>query len=1154
MNHAVRNCSSSELGRLEIVRRGLLFALVWAAAAVVPLAARAADEPPVKPAQPTPVLVHNASALIDAAPADAGKTPPATSATWEKLIYVPYRALKSVLQDPKAAAIVPLDEYLRWLQSNRGQAARLPIAAVLTEAHYNAKVDKDVVRIHGVLTIQSLEKHWSGATVAFGEAAIGKITSEKDRVLVRGLGRGLYALLVPDEGTYRVELELTTAVRTSPEGRSFDFDCPTVGISTFDLTVAEPDQAIELVPRPVIESADSPQGQTRIKANLASTPHLVARWHSRTSTRPDSELLMAVDNVLAVMIGDGVIHSDATLTYKILKGETNRLKLAVPVDDRILDVSSPQGGVRAWKAAKEANRQLVTVDLLSAVSKEVIVEVHTERPLPADGFDVAGVDDQGKVLGIHAVDVLHESGRLIVDHREGTDVSTLSEKGVVQIEATDVPQASRGPNALFYKFYSPAFRLRVEARAVEPQIVCTQRAQFVLREDELRMSSLLNYEVTRTGIFELDLKVPDGLSIDAVESPALRTYRVDAASHKLIVSLNEKQQGSIALTVTGHREMPAAGDVDLPLLEPLGTFREMGLIGAFAPEGIELVADDSKLAGAHPEPPGSLTPPTDTRPAGSWSYRHRPVTIHVRAVRKPTRLTARVETTINARQDSATLTARVIFQVENAAVDTFRIAVPQAAADRVQIQSENGEAGVKQQIRDEKAADGFVGFTITLQKKVAGSQPFLVKYDLKPSAASDAAAKTGEHAAAAKAEFVAPLPQAQGLKNADNTDRVPLARVDGEVSVTKDASLSAAATATGGDVEPIDVRELTHLDHNGYLAFRYERQPVEVRLSLVKYGVQPVMETVVSRALFEVVIARDATALYRCRYLLKSSQRQRLALELPADAQPLGVFLDGRTLSLETDPAAPHSDQWKSFFVNVVRPTSSDEPMHLAVQFRRPISPTPFESLAGGTLALYFPRLGGSDEHVAVQQTRTAIWIPKDFSFVQTPIGFLPESQTLQVLGRFDLTSIGPTPSDLDTWIGGSRGALFEFPLEGDSHVYNRVGPAESIQLTWARMPLATIVVSLAIVIMGWLLRRCRWETLATLVLIAVLAAALGALVDRELVWHAILAARFGLMALAAIWIIEAFRRASIRRPVTPTSTPTSTPPAAAPAVGGGNV
>jgi hypothetical protein len=284
---------------------------------------------------------------------------------------------------------------------------------------------------------------------------------------------------------------------------------------------------------------------------------------------------------------------------------------------------------------------------------------------------------------------------------------------------------------------------------------------------------------------------------------------------------------------------------------------------------------------------------------------------------------------------------------------------------------------------------------------------------------------------------------------------------------------------------------------------------------------------------------------------MKSSQRQRLALELPADAQPLGVFLDGRNIALETDPAAARSDEWKSYFVNVVRKTSSDEPMHLALQFRRPISPAPFESLAGGNLLLYFPRLGGSaNDHVALQQMRTSVWIPKDFSIVETPVGYLPESHTQQLLGRLDLTSVGPTPTELDQWIQSSSGALFEFPLEGESHVYSRVGPADSIQLTWARMPLSTIAVSLAIAIIAWLLRKSRWETLATLVLIAVLAAALGALVDRELVWHAILAARFGLMALAAIWIIEAFRRASTRRPAVPTSPP---PVAAAPAAGGGN-
>jgi hypothetical protein len=1130
----------------QAVRKVSLFLVLagWALSSLQSTAALGADEPKGPP-QPKPAAQAN---------------PTASGESWEKLIYIPYRALKSVLQDPQAAAIVPLDEYLRWLRSNH-PTPRLPIAAVLTEAHYEAKVEKDIVRIHAVLTVQSLEKHWSGATVAFGDAAIGKITSEKDRVLIRGLGRGLYALLVPSEGIYKVDLDLSTAVRTSPEGRSFDFDCPSAGISTFDLAIPEPDQAIELVPRPVIESSDTPKGQTRIRANLAATPHIAARWHPRTSTRPDAELITTVESLLAATIGEGVVHTDASLTYKILKGETNRVKVAVPLDDRILDISSPQGGVRAWKAVREANRQVVTVDLLSSVSKEVVVDVHSERPLPADGFDVAGTDDQGHVFGVHAIDVLHESGRLVVAHREGIDVAVLSEKGVVRVDAAEVPVANRTANSLFYKFYSPAFRLRIEARSVEPQVVCTQRSQFVFGEDELRLTSELRYDVTRTGIFAIELKIPEGLAIDSVESANMRTYHVDAAAHKLVVTLNEKQQGTITLTVKAHRDLPRAGEIDLPLLEPVGTFREDGVVAAFAPEGIELVSDDSKLVGAHPESPDGFPPLPAAHVAGGWSYHHRPVTIHVRTVHKPTRLTARVETTINARQDSTTMTAHVIFQVENAAIDTFRIAVPQAAADRVQIQSENAEAAVKQQIRDEKPVDGWVSWTITLQKKVTGAQPFLVKYDLSPEAAAATAqgaktpTKTDSDHGPARADFVVSVPQAQGLKNADNTDQVPLARIDGEISVTKDAALSASATASGGDVEAIDVRELLHLDHNAYLAFRYERQPVQVRLSLVKFGIQPVMETVVSRALFEVVVGRDAMALYRCRYQLKSSQRQRLAIDLPADAQPLGVFLDGRTIALETDPTAAHSDEWKSYFINVVRPTASDAALQLAVQFRRPISPTPFESLTGGLLRLYFPRLGGSaEQRVAVQQMQTAVWIPKDFSVVQTPIGFLPESHTRQLLGRLDLTTVGPDPVELDKWIGGSRGALFEFPVEGDAHVYSRVGPADSIDLKWARMPLVTVIVSLAIAVVAWLLRKSRWETMASLTLAVVLVAVLGSLVDREVVWHALLAARFGLAALFAIWIIEAFRRLTSRKPdpALPGSPP-GTSPVVATAPGAGN-
>jgi hypothetical protein len=305
----------------------------------------------------------------------------------------------------------------------------------------------------------------------------------------------------------------------------------------------------------------------------------------------------------------------------------------------------------------------------------------------------------------------------------------------------------------------------------------------------------------------------------------------------------------------------------------------------------------------------------------------------------------------------------------------------------------------------------------------------------------------------------------------------------------------------------------------------------------VRYGVQEVVETVVSRALVEVVVGRDASALYRCRYRIKSSQRQRLPLDLPSGSSPLGVFLDGKQVSLETNPTAAKAEDWTSYFVNLVRSKASDEPIVLAIQFRRPVSPAPFET-PGGFLMLALPRIGGAGSNrVVVQQLRTAIWVPEKYALVQTPEGFVPESRTRQSVTGLTITAAGPGPGELENWIGDSRAGLFEFPHEGNGYLYSRLGPAESIRVTWWNMPLYSLVISLAIAIIVWLFRRSRWETAATFILTVALIGTLAALIDRELVWHILLAARYGLLALVVMWLIEAFRRRSAQ---TPESTQTS--------------
>ena len=159
----------------------------------------------------------------------------------------------------------------------------------------------------GPLTVQVVEVLWAQVPVSFGDAAVGKIRTvgkaddKTEQALLRGTGQGTYLLLLPTKGTHIVELELVAQVHTSPDGRSFRFNCPTVGITTFEMVVPDADQTIEITPKRVtlpvnvavadiddgVEPAELDVEETRIKSSLGSTATISARWFPRTGLKPD---------------------------------------------------------------------------------------------------------------------------------------------------------------------------------------------------------------------------------------------------------------------------------------------------------------------------------------------------------------------------------------------------------------------------------------------------------------------------------------------------------------------------------------------------------------------------------------------------------------------------------------------------------------------------------------------------------------------------------------------------------------------------------------------------------------------------------------------------------------------------------------------------
>ena len=1044
----------------------------------------------------------------------------------ERLIYMPFKNLKAVFEKPDGSVLVPYADYIKLWEKAFGDGMRKPdhppVSGVITSASYSAKVEKDIAQISATLVVQVLEKGWAEIPVKFGEAAIGKLTSDTGKVLLRGTGNGTYSLLLPTAGEHRISLELTARVRTAPDGKSLELDVPAVGITDFELLVPEADQSMELKPKLTTQPVEVAAKESKIKATIGSTEKISVRWHPRVGTKPDMELLASVTNHTLVTVEDGLIHTDAWLTYEILRGQLEKFKFAVPKGHRILDITS-DAKIKEWKAVDEDNRQVVTVELLSRADGKVQLGVHTERATPVEAFDVAGQDGT-TAFGMHAIDVIRESGQIAVKSGNELTLTVEEQRGLLRVAEGDVDSKIRRPGAVYYNYYNPMLRLKLLSKPVEPRLIVDHASQLVFRDDQLRLRSVLNYTIDRAGVFELKFKLPDDLTIENVICDNMKQFFVSPDKTWLTVSLREKTLGTLPLMVTSIRTLdPTAEKTDqvLPLLEPLGTELENGKVQIYAPEAIEVNTDDEKLVSVQRDPAPQPEVVANARLVSSWLFNRRPIEIPVRTVRKSTRLTAIVGTRANVKQGQVQVTTRLTYIIEYAGIDTFRFLAPEAVADRLQITSTSDGSSLP--IKKSPPVDGWVTCTVVTPRDVLGTQQFEIKYDIVPTAGEGA---NKESAAIEVIQAIDPYDKSDGPQGKRD---IRLSRTIGEMTVLKDRALSVSATASGGDVEPIDVRELQNIAQDGFVAYRYFKQPVKLELASSKYDIQGVIETVVSKALVEMVLDRAGVGIYRCRYVLKSSERQRLRIDLPENVDVLGVFVDRKQTALEK--ADLKGDKgWTSYFISVARTKSSDEPFTLSLVFRHSFNPAPFAE-AGGRLLARLPVIGGDGNvGVAVQQLYTKIWVPPEYSLIGTPTikegNRIQQNFSVQTKTRLRESILGRTSStfgeqNLDEWIGHDTGGIFDFPTEGKWFQFMNLGGSKQIEVGWWHLPFYTWIVSGALVLIALILRNTSWDNKLTLLVLALFASCAYALKDHDLILNGLQVASYGLAALVAIWLIH---------------------------------
>ena len=1081
--------------------------------------------------------------------------------SWDRLIYVPFQELQKVFDNQDSSAVIPYAEYLELMKAylNREADDSSSPDAVITKSQFAGTVEKDVVRITAEFSINVLkEDGWARLPLAFGSAAVGKVTTDDDsKVILRGVDTGRYELLLNGAGEHSVTLELLATVKTSPESRSFALNCPVVGISELTLTVPEADQSIEVSPLQVLLPVDgSNEQQTVVKASLGATGNFEVRWNPKAGLKPVMDLLTSVSNETNVRVEAGLVQSTTAFNYEVLRGELTEVTVLVPADARIIDVVSSNGRIGNWKPeAVGETHQKIRVELLTPATDRFQLTVQTERTPEGNALQLVGKSDDGKLQGVHAKGVVRESGQLKLTSDPSLTTLVKTQTGVKRIDAGAGAKAKIPVQA--WEFSGTTGSLIVEYKPVEPRLLVNQAARVVFDDDELKLTTRLTYTVERAGVFQLNVSYPESLTIDTVRADGMSEFNVDKEAGKLTLSLTQKRMGQINVDITAHQPFDAAAEnleSEIPSITPLNVEREDGRIELFAPRFLDVSTVDENTTGVFAAEPSSTPAIGRAVRTASWKYTQRPFKLAVKTSPRPAQLAASIATEVNIDPKQIVVDSVLRFNIRNAGIDTFRVAVPEALASEVSFKSRNPQYRIQQSNKSDQADDnGWIVWTLVLQDEVTGTVEIDAHWVTSLDDLEDEA--TEQSVQLDPIRILPPYTDEQADKR-----KVTISETRGEVRLLRHESLSISAQSEDASMEKIDVRELQLMPADGYLAFRYFAQPAKATVKIRKHEIHDVVATVVSRAAVEVVTDKQDLATIRARFRVKTSERQRLRIDLPARADLQSPLLNDSRTDLEKATDVEVDEGWEAYYVNISRSENSDEEFLLTIQLTCPITePNTFPyDRQGGKQILRLPALGERGGSTVVQESRVAVWGPKDIAFVGEPTHWsIAGRQVWSVFNPLVCPTAAAEATRLNEWIGSS-GSATDFARQGNVTVYRALGRKPQINIVWWSRPFLVAVISGALLFIGFILRRTTWENRLTLTIIACLIFALWSLKDSSEALQFLSAGSLALIAVAGIWLTGLFLGNSQQReavdggqssdspPPQPTETPAAEPAASA--------
>jgi hypothetical protein len=293
-------------------------------------------------------------------------------------IYVPFEDLNVILDNDHHRVFLTREEYEALVEQAKSKPQMpAPHKVVLLAAQYEGQLEDGRALITGQLTIDVLEDGLFALPLEIGGVGIRPATLDGKPAPLSLHNSPQPQLLVQGKGTHKLELKLTAPMQTAAAQQTLQIALPSNAATRLKLTVPG---NVDVKGGAAVLSRSFEMAENRTVLELLPQRGGMAVVMSLNNQLLQEQRVIVAQSVIVDEVTQGYERIHATVSYRVLHGAVEKLRLAAPAGFEVTSVESVHA---RWEAKADDGRQTLEAILREPTSEQIVrASLRIARPMP----------------------------------------------------------------------------------------------------------------------------------------------------------------------------------------------------------------------------------------------------------------------------------------------------------------------------------------------------------------------------------------------------------------------------------------------------------------------------------------------------------------------------------------------------------------------------------------------------------------------------------------------------------------------------------------------------------------------------------------------------------------------------------------------------